>query len=291
MEGLQKHLCVTCLLLTVIIIFYIGCNYEKLTENFSSQPLDIKIGYDSENLVDNSNIKPVILSQEQMNQVGGIEEINKKKLDKNDIVAAKNNLVPKGNVDYNDYDLNFTTNNVFRDKESNIDKSPIKNLAKNLAKNKVKTVLKHEKEVYGNDACDKVDDKRSCETSSHPDPNIKAPSGYMHYSLVNYGTIESDEIESETESHSEHNEDVHHKEHHNLPHKEHDNNHIKSKKKINKVKNNKKLDVVKHDEDKNYDDEKCEVFREGVDRLNDSGFLHNKQYSWNNTFKEDCGDF
>ena len=40
-----------------------------------------------------------------------------------------------------------------------------------------------------------------------------------------------------------------------------------------------------------YDDEKCEVLRDGVEKLNDNGFLHNKQNSWNNTFKEDCGHY
>ena len=101
----------------------------------------------------------------------------------------------------------------------------------------------------------------------------------MHYSLVNYESIETDEIETETETET------------HLEPKDHKKHHVKSKKIINKVKNSEKKDVVKHDDDKKYDDEKCEIFREGVDRLNDSGFLHNKQYSWNNTFKEDCGDF
>ena len=62
-------------------------------------------------------------------------------------------------------------------------------------------------------------------------------------------------------------------------HKKHSDDNIVPIKKIN------------HKDHIDYDDEKCEVLRDGVEKLNDNGFLHNKQYSWNNTFKEYCGHY
>ena len=348
---MKKHLCITFFLLSIIIIYYVYCNFDQINESFTSEPLEIKDGYDGKYYQDTQNYqKPFVYSKDQLEQVGSIQKVdqdfdkNKFKEDsknlqplyKNDkMLSNENELVPKGNIDYEDYDLQFTTTNIHRDRSnmSSFDKDSLK--------------IEHKlnnKFDYGNDDCKNAPDidlndgseRVTCgsdeETRETPfDGNMSS------YASVNFDNkikevipkkkimsvdkkekikpvkpmkiIEKDNIvyAGSANNHSELPGVFNSSKDNSLLMDDDDamsetrptlkvrSNKNKTKKNANHIELSddnivpeKKVDHKHHID---YDDEKCEVLRDGVEKLNDNGFLHNKQYSWNNTFKEDCGHY
>ena len=346
-NGMKKHLCITFFLLSIIIIYYVFCNYDQINESFSSEPLEIKDGYNAKIYEDNNKYeKPFVYSKDQLEQVGSIQKIdqefdkNKFKEDvknlqplyRNDkMLSNEDDLVPKGNIEYEDYDLQFTTTNVHRDK------SNMTTFDKDSMKLDIKVNDKFE---YGNDDCKNAPDMKS-DGESGPVTCGKEEIKHNPYdgNMTNYANVNFDEnpvesvqkpkrkimsvdkkekIKDVKPMKVENKESIFYanrtNEKNELPQAfnlTNDNSLLidsdpepeteeKLPLKVNKKKekshkhsddNIVPIKTVNHKDHIDYDDEKCEVLRDGVEKLNDNGFLHNKQYSWNNTFKEDCGHY
>ena len=340
---MKKHLCITFFLLSIIIIYYVYCNFDELNESFTSEPLEIKDGYDTNIYQDNSNYSnPIVYSKDQLDQVASIQKIDKKsnkdiikedskKLQhsNNKMLSNEENLAPKGNVDYENYDLEFTTQNVHKDK------SNMTAFDKDLMKLSHKVNDKFE---YGNEDCKNTADIK-LDTDTDPVMCSKEEIKHSPYdvSMSNYSEVNFNEKTTEVKSvpkkkvmsskPKDTSEDAVVKvtaldmnsndflineipkplntKYNNLLNIERDSDTeekvIQKVKKEKSDKNNKindhstdnviPLKKISHKDHIEYDDEKCEVLRDGVERLNDKGFLHNKQNSWNNTFKEDCGHY
>lgn len=342
-NGLEKHLCITFFLISAIIIFYIICNSNKISENFSSLPLEIKKGYSSQPLKieDRYNIdsKPIIFTKDQMDQVNEDKKLknnSNKKLD-----ASNKFYYPKGNINYDNYDLNFTTTNLYKgkDKDKKVDNELINNgIVDNW-------------NGYGNDDCKNAIDYDKC------NKDLKLPKVVPHYDakldnmeimsykvkrditrkndlkkkerkLKNMNVEEDSRIDEakvktkETKLKTEEKKDNKEEEMDEIPDMKanvedsisyevigNKNNNINSKNNINNkylntidrnLSNEEQNMVPSNDYDKYEDGEKCEmirhehkcdILRDGVEKLNDNGHVHNKRLVWNETFKEDCGDF
>ena len=312
------------------------CNFDELHESFTSEPLEIKDGYNAKIYQDNSNYSnPIVYSKDQLDQVGSIQKIDKKfnknkfKKDSeklqhsyksNKMLTDENDLVPKGNVDYENYDLEFTTTNIHKDK------SNITTFDKNLMKLGHKVNDKFE---YGNDDCKNAPDIKLDEDTGpvmcSKDKIKHSPyDGNMsNYSDVNFDTkpteektvpkrkvmslkpkdASKDDVVEVSGLNANSNDflvDDFPKplstQYNNSLHIESDSETEEKSKKNSKINDHSNDNIVpikkiSHKDHIEYDDEKCEVLRDGVEKLNDNGFLHNKQNSWNNTFKEDCGHY
>ena len=348
-NGMKKHLCITFFLLSIIIIYYVYCNFDQINESFTSEPLEIKDGYDGKYYQDTQNYqKPFVYSKDQLEQVGSIQKVdqdfdkNKFKEDsknlqplyKNDkMLSNESELVPKGNIDYEDYDLQFTTTNIHRDRSnmSSFDKDSLKvdhklndkfDYGNDDCKNAPDIDLNDgsERVTCGNDevinespfdgnmsnyasvnfdykikevtpkkkvmSVDKKEKIKSVKPMKVPkkDNIVYADSKNNHSELVSdFSSSEDSSLLTEDDKESVQERPSlkvrKSKKHKNTDHIELSDDNIVPEKKID------------HNQHIEYDDEKCEVLRDGVEKLNDNGFLHNKQYSWNNTFKEDCGHY
>ena len=348
-NGTEKHLCITFFLISAIIIFYIICNSNKINEQFSSLPLEIKKGYSSQPLKieDGYNSipmrneisnKPIILTKDQMDQVNEVKNLENKSNKK--LEESNKFYYPRGNIDYEDYDLNFTTTNLYKGKDK----------AKKVETQVLDNGIVDNWDGYGNDDCKNAIDYDKC------NKELKLPKVVPHYDakldnmeIMSYKinrvkkdiTKKEDIKKKDVKLKSKENEDdlVNEEDKENEVKEINGNeddlvnedlevsdikanleddvsykvignkkNNINSKKNINNkylkklernLSNDEQNMVPSNNNDSYEDGEKCEmirhehkcdILRDGVEKLNDNGHVHNKRLVWNETFKEDCGD-